>query len=283
MGLENGEYGRPLKITVVGDGETNLQTILLLFIQIFIFNSYPFLLHFKSLRNGWENMYAVFLCEQFISWRICSYRVSTTNIYVIISSKILIGILSLFPNNRRCVQLTRFDNLAKSVRVDGMKFSLTLWDTAGQEEYERLRPLSYPKVWFIYFTKTSLLPASSLPKSTLGLKFVLQTDCFLLCFAIDNPASFANVELKWIGELKHHCPQAAILLIGTKSDLRSEKSPNVCITLAEARRLKSKIKANAYIECSAKTQHNLHETFEEAVRAVMKKGSRGPTRVCRFL
>ncbi|CAL8125767.1 unnamed protein product [Orchesella dallaii] len=149
---------------------------------------------------------------------------------------------------------TIFDNLAKNVTVDGMVFSLTLWDTAGQEEYERLRPLSYPK-----------------------------TDCFLLCFAIDNPASYANVELKWIPELRHHCPRAAIILVGTKSDLRKEKSPNICISDTEARKMKSKIRANAFIECSAKTQENLEQVFTEAVRAVMGSGKSQVNRLCKYL
>lgn len=41
---------------------------------------------------------------------------------------------------------------------------LALWDTAGQEEYDRLRPLSYP-----------------------------ETDLLFVCFAIDCPASLENV------------------------------------------------------------------------------------------
>jgi GTPase SAR1 family protein len=40
----------------------------------------------------------------------------------------------------------RFDNYADNITVDGQDFNMTLWDTAGQEDYERLRPLSYPNV-----------------------------------------------------------------------------------------------------------------------------------------
>ncbi len=57
-----------------------------------------------------------------------------------------------------------FDNHMSAVSVDGKAYSVDLWDTAGQEEYKRLRALSYP-----------------------------DTDVFLICFAVVNPSSFENV------------------------------------------------------------------------------------------
>lgn len=64
---------------------------------------------------------------------------------------------------------------------------LALWDTAGQEDYDRLRPLSYP-----------------------------DTDVILMCFSIDSPDSLENIPEKWSPEVRHFCPNVPVILVGNK-------------------------------------------------------------------
>ncbi|KAK8320498.1 hypothetical protein V6Z12_A12G041900 [Gossypium hirsutum] len=82
---------------------------------------------------------------------------------------------------------TVFDNFSANVVVDGNTVNLGLWDTAGQEDYNRLRPLSYRGA-----------------------------DVFLLAFSLISKASYENVAKKWIPELRHYAPGVPIILVGTK-------------------------------------------------------------------
>lgn len=142
---------------------------------------------------------------------------------------------------------TVFDNYTANAIVDGQPINLGLWDTAGSDEYNTLRPLSYPG-----------------------------TDVFIICFALSSPASYESVKTKWHPEVAHFNPKTPIILVGTKLDLRdhpdtiaSLKENNLKpVATAEGEKLAKEIGAAKYLECSAKNQDNLPTVFEEAVKAV---------------
>ncbi|KAJ2916308.1 hypothetical protein MD484_g4109, partial [Candolleomyces efflorescens] len=127
-------------------------------------------------------------------------------------------------------QPTVFDNYVAEIRLDEKPIHLALWDTAGQEEYEGLRPMSYSKSHVI-----------------------------LIAFAIDTPDSLENVTHKWNDEVRSICgPVIPVILVGCKADLRPENlkhdNPDVpCpyVTKEQGERVAAAIGARAYKECSA--------------------------------
>ncbi|GJQ73280.1 hypothetical protein Trydic_g13652 [Trypoxylus dichotomus] len=141
---------------------------------------------------------------------------------------------------------TVFENYAEEKVVDGVQYSLSLWDTAGQEGYERLRPISYPS-----------------------------TSCFLLCYSIDNKTSFQNIKVKWTPEVRHHMPHTPLILVGTKSDLRAVYGlSSKLVSVKEGKKLARQIRAESYLECSAQSLIGLEEIITEAVRAGKKEPKR---------
>ena len=141
---------------------------------------------------------------------------------------------------------TVFENYAANMTVDGKLIQVGLFDTAGQEDYDRLRPLSYPG-----------------------------TNVFIICFSLVHQDSFENVKRKWYPEVHHHDPEAHIILVGTKLDLRGNKESIMdfegrsSITYPQGLAMAYDIGAVKYLECSALTLKGLKAVFVEAIRAVL--------------
>lgn len=129
----------------------------------------------------------------------------------------------------------------------GLQIELTLQDTPGQEDYDRLRPNFYP-----------------------------DTDVILLCFSIESHSTLENVQEKWAPEVKHFCPKSPIVLVGIMKDTRNDphEMKRKLVTSQEGQLMAEQIHAFAYIECSAKTKEGVGEVFETATRAALqvKKG-----------
>ncbi|PPQ74150.1 hypothetical protein CVT26_007151 [Gymnopilus dilepis] len=167
---------------------------------------------------------------------------------------------------------TVFENYVADVEVDGKHVELALWDTAGQEDYDRLRPLSYP-----------------------------DSHVILICFAVDSPDSLDNVQEKcvtrsaqlasachvrmreWISEVMHFCAGLPIILVGCKKDLRRDprvieelrKTSQRPVTPEEGMAVAQKIGAKHYLECSAKTGEGVREVFQYATRAALLSRGKG--------
>lgn len=159
----------------------------------------------------------------------------------------------------------------KKKKPEPEQIELALWDTASEEEYDRLRPLSYP-----------------------------DSHAIVICFALDDPSSLHNVEEKWISEVLHFCTGEPILLVGCKSDLRGPRlnsggekkgkqnkdkekeadqvSTSNIVAFEQGEAMRWKIGAVKYIECSALTGEGVKEAIESAVNVVLLKQRHRKTR-----
>ncbi|KAJ3406033.1 hypothetical protein CcCBS67573_g01189 [Chytriomyces confervae] len=138
-----------------------------------------------------------------------------------------------------------------SLYVDGHSVTLNLWDTTGQEEYDRLRSLAYGG----------------------------NTSAVLIAFAVDSPTSLENVETLWFPEVAQYCPNVPIFLVALKKDLRNDaaaiaelaRTNMTTVSESEGRRMAERIGAKGYFECCAKVNEGVHETFQGIARVTIKK------------
>ena len=131
---------------------------------------------------------------------------------------------------------TVFDNYSQNgTTSQGDPVHLGLWDTGGGEDYDRLRPLSYP-----------------------------MTDVFLLCFSVDT-RSFEDLKEYWYPEIHHHCPNVPIILVATKTDLRDDPNRTNIITEKQGRKMAAEIRAMYYMEISSLRHEGLIELFQRVI------------------
>ncbi|EAW19350.1 gtpase_rho [Aspergillus fischeri NRRL 181] len=155
---------------------------------------------------------------------------------------------------------TVFENYVCQVQAYGESVEVALWDTAGQEDYDRLRSLAYP-----------------------------DSDGVFICFAVDSPDSLDNAQEKWIREVLHFCKEVPVFLLGCKNDLRDDpstigdllKTSQYPVKSAVAEEVGRGLGAVEYFDCSAKTGAGVDVALEKAVRHVLhgelaqEKGRKG--------
>ncbi|NXQ82548.1 RHOF protein, partial [Nyctibius grandis] len=152
---------------------------------------------------------------------------------------------------------TVFEKYTASLQVGDKPVKTHLWDTAGQEDYDRLRPLSYS-----------------------------DANVVLICFDVTNPNSYDNILTKWYPEVNHFCKGVPVLLVGCKTDLRRDRSvlrklqegrleP---ISYQQAKAMARQVHAVSYLECSAKHQENVEDIFAEACGAALRAARRSQRR-----
>ncbi|XP_062334488.1 rho-related GTP-binding protein RhoF [Osmerus eperlanus] len=146
-----------------------------------------------------------------------------------------------------------FEKYVTTISYGGKEIVLNLYDTAGQDDYDRLRPLSYQNANLV-----------------------------LVCYDVTNPTSFENVLIKWYPEINHFCQDVPVILIGCKTDLRKDKErtrklkalDQAPITYIQGDETKRQMNADLYLECSAKYRENVEDIFREATKRALAASRR---------
>lgn len=139
------------------------------------------------------------------------------------------------------------------VSVHDHTVNLEFIDSSGSEVYDSFRPLCYNGV-----------------------------NIFIICFSIASPTSYENVKKKWFPEVKHHCPNVPIVLVGTKTDLRDnqqileklKEQNQITVTQQQGNEMAKQINAVKYVECAAVTQDGLDDVFDEVVRTFLSHSAK---------
>ncbi|KAK0052280.1 ras-related protein Rac1, partial [Biomphalaria pfeifferi] len=137
--------------------------------------------------------------------------------------------------------------------MGGKSYVISLFDTAGQEEYIHLRALSY-----------------------------VNSDVFLLCYSVATPESLRDAQDKWIPEIRKYCPNTPVILVGTQIDLRDEaqptkpqrntaKGPPVFISTKDGVHAATKMNLDTYVECSSLTEAGISRLREAAIESGLRK------------
>merc|ERR1711935_306065 len=138
---------------------------------------------------------------------------------------------------------TIIENSVVKQDVKGELIELMVWDTAGQEEYAKLRPLAYPN-----------------------------TDVVLILCTVENPETLQSIRDSWIREVGHYCPRSKKVLVVNKWDLRDQAQTRISdedITAAVA-----DLRMNAVFRVSAKTGENIQKLFKKVGELSLERSQR---------
>ncbi|XP_055263924.1 rho-related GTP-binding protein RhoN isoform X2 [Moschus berezovskii] len=149
---------------------------------------------------------------------------------------------------------TVFENYTASFEIDKRRIELNMWDTSGSSYYDNVRPLAYP-----------------------------DSDAVLICFDISRPETLDSVLKKWQGETQEFCPNAKVVLVGCKLDMRTDlatlrelsKQRLIPVTHEQGTVLAKQVGAVSYVECSSRSsERSVRDVFHVATVASLGRGHR---------
>jgi Ras homolog gene family, member A len=169
-------------------------------------------------------------------------------------AKVSLGVTSTTKMDLKSSPIQEFtptvcENWVTEAKFEGIRVELSVWDTAGQEDYEVMRRLSYH-----------------------------EANVILICYSPDMRDSLENVEAKWVPEICHLCPGVPFLLICCRNDLKGDtktienlkKWGETMISAEEGAEMANNVSASAHMECSAKSGFGIQEVFEAAAQLAFR-------------
>jgi len=149
---------------------------------------------------------------------------------------------------------TVFDNYTVNIPIleNEAACTLSIWDTQGQKDYHRLRPLSYPG-----------------------------SDVFVLCFSLTDPGTLEFALQQMVPEMRNYANDAGILLVGFNPEDRdqvllggSEATEAIAITTRQGREAARSIDAFGYVEVSLVSEKGIR-TMVDMVMEYTRRRQRG--------
>jgi small GTP-binding protein len=146
-----------------------------------------------------------------------------------------------------------FSNYIANINFNSKYYSVDLWDTAGPDDFDKLRPLSYT-----------------------------DTDVFVICYDIMTENSLENIKSKWITEITYHCPKTPYIIVANKIDLREDEDfikkmkekGKTMVTYEAGYNFAMRNGSKYYCECSAKTQKGLKNVYETIIKVYEEKNTK---------
>ncbi|MBN3276156.1 RND2 protein, partial [Polyodon spathula] len=164
-----------------------------------------------------------------------------------------------YPESEKKREEGRPRNLDLFLPADEPSSACIVEDTEQLEEsaqvrsayYDNVRPLAYP-----------------------------DSDAVLICFDVSRPETLDSVLKKWQSETQEFCPNAKVVLVGCKLDMRTDlntllelsKQRLIPVTHEQGSTLARQIGAVAYMECSSKVSENsVRDVFHVTTLASVNK------------
>ncbi|KAL3873242.1 hypothetical protein ACJMK2_036382 [Sinanodonta woodiana] len=147
---------------------------------------------------------------------------------------------------------TVFDNFAGIQSVAGNKYTVSMFDTTSQEDYEELRIFTYK-----------------------------ESEVIVVCYSVSDRDSYCRVRDYWLQEILKYARgshKKPVILVATHADQRNKCDSNLDkpVSTSEGEQLAKAIGAEKFIECSAVTRKGVSEIFENVIMCAVKQRKKKP-------